>query len=284
MLRAYYALTKPGIIYGNIITTAAGFLLASKGVIDFGLLVAIMVGTSLVIGSACVFNNYIDRNIDLAMERTQKRALVTGKITGPQALSYAAVLGLLGGLVLIRYTNWLTFAIGAAAFVDYVVLYGVAKRRSVHGTIVGSIAGAAPIVAGYTAVTGRLDAAAVILFIILVVWQMPHFYAIAIYRLKDYRAAGLPVLPAAHGIRATKLQIIIYIVAFIAATEALTLYSYTGYIYAVGMAVIGLVWLGKGVAGFSARDDTKWARRVFFFSLVTLLGFSVLVSFGRFLV
>jgi len=283
VLRAYYALTKPGIIYGNLVTTAAGFFLASKGVINLGLFLAIMAGTSLVIASACVFNNYIDRDIDLVMERTKQRALVAGTISGKQAITFGALLGLFGGLVLIRYTNWLTFAIGVVAFVDYVVLYGVAKRRSVHGTIVGSVAGAAPIVAGYTAVTGRLDAAAIILFLILVFWQMPHFYAIAIYRLKDYKAAGLPVLPVVQGLRATKVQIVAYIVAFIVATLALTVYDYTGYIYAGLMAIIGLIWFGKGIAGFSVQDNTKWAKRVFLFSLATLLSFSVLVSFGRFL-
>ncbi len=280
MLRAYYALTKPGIIYGNLITTAAGFFLASRGAINLGLLIAIVAGTSLVIASACVFNNYIDRSIDVVMERTKRRALVAGTISAPRALVFGVILGLLGGFVLLRYTNWLTFAIGIIAFVDYVVLYGVAKRRSVHGTIVGSIAGAAPVVAGYTAVTGRLDAAAVILFLILVFWQMPHFYAIAIYRLKDYKAAQLPVLPAARGIRATKVQIVVYMAAFMAATLALSVYGYTGYVYTIGMIVIGLVWLGKGIAGFSSANDTKWARQVFLFSLVVLLSFSILVSLG----
>ncbi len=187
---------------------------------------------------------------------------------------------MLGGLVLLRYTNWLTFVIGFIAFVDYVVLYGLAKRRSVHGTIVGSIAGAAPVVAGYTALTGRLDAAAVILFLILVFWQMPHFYAIAIYRLKDYKSAHLPVLPAVGGIHATKVQMVVYMVAFIVATLALSAYGYTGYVYTIGMTIIGLIWLGKGIAGFRAANDTTWARRVFVFSLVVLLSFSILVSFG----
>jgi protoheme IX farnesyltransferase len=281
VLRTYYALTKPGIIYGNLLTTAAGFFLASKGSIDLGLFVAIMAGTTFVIASGCVFNNYLDRGIDITMERTKQRALVEGTVTGPQALTFATILALLGGIVLIRYTNWLTFAIGMVGFVDYVVLYGVAKRRSVHGTIVGSIAGSAPIVAGYTAVTGRIDTAAIILFLILTFWQMPHFYAIAIYRLKDYRAAKLPVLPAVKGIQATKVQIVVYIVAFVALTLSLSVYGYTGYVYTIVMIIIGLIWLGKGIAGFSVRDDIKWARRVFFFSLITILSFSVLVSFGK---
>jgi len=157
----------------------------------------------------------------------------------------------------------------------------VAKRRSVQGTIVGSIAGSAPIVAGYTAVTGQIDAAAIILFLVLTFWQMPHFYAIAIYRFNDYKAAKIPVLPVVKGMRATKVQIVAYIVAFIAATEALFFYGYTSYIYAIVMAIVGLVWLARGIAGFSVTNDGKWGRRVFFFSLITLLTFSLLASFGR---
>jgi protoheme IX farnesyltransferase len=283
VVRHYYELTKPGIIYGNLITTAAGYFLASKGVMSWSLFLAIMAGTSLVIASACVFNNYIDRSIDIVMARTKRRALVEGTISGRQALVYGVILGLAGGLVLARFTNWLTVAIGALAFVDYVVLYGVAKRRSVHGTIVGSLAGSAPILAGYTAVTGHIDAAAVTLFVILTVWQMPHFYAIAIYRFDDYKAARLPVLPIKQGIMATKRQIVAYIVAFIVATQTLTLLGYTGFIYSLVMGLIGLNWLRLSLTGFGTADDKIWARRVFFFSLVTLLVFSVMVSFGAFL-
>ncbi len=279
-LKKYYQLTKPGIIYGNLVTVAAGFFLASKGDIDFGLFVAIMAGTALVIASACVFNNYIDRGIDLKMARTKGRALVEGSISGRAALVYATVLGLVGAVVLARYTNWLTFVIGLIAFVDYVVAYGIGKRQSVHGTIVGSIAGAAPILAGYTAVTDRLDAAAITLFVILVIWQMPHFYGIATYRFDDYKAADLPVLPVKKGMRRTKLWVTGYLMAFIVATLLLTAFGYTGYIYFVAMLLLGLNWLRLALAGFGTTDDKAWGRRVFLFSLVMIMSFSVLVSFG----
>jgi protoheme IX farnesyltransferase len=279
----YYQLTKPGIIYGNLLTVAAGFFLASKGHIDIGLLVAIMVGTSLVIASACVFNNYIDRGIDVAMARTKERSLVKGEISAPSALIYASVLGLVGAMVLAVYTNWLTFVIGLAAFVVYVAVYGLAKRRSVHGTIVGSFAGAAPILAGYTAVSDRLDAAAIILFIIMVVWQMPHFYAIASYRFDDYKAAKLPVLPVKRGMRATKFWVVGYIAVYLAAVTSLTVFGYTGYVYLVVMLLLGVNWLRLGLTGFRTTDDKTWGRRVFRFSLVVMLAFSILVSLGRLL-
>lgn len=283
MVKQYYQLTKPGIIYGNLVTVAAGFLLASKGQIDVGLFVAIMVGTALVIASACVFNNYIDRGIDVAMVRTKQRALVQGSISGRSALVYATILGLAGAVVLAVWTNWLTFGLGLAAFIVYVAAYGIGKRKSVHGTIVGSLAGAAPIVAGYTAVTDRIDAAAVILFLIMVLWQMPHFYAIATYRLDDYRAAKLPVLPVKRGMARTKAWIVAYIAAFIVATLSLTVFGYTGYAYFVVMLLLGVNWLRLALMGFRTPDDKAWGRKAFGFSLVLIMAFSVMVSFGRLL-
>jgi protoheme IX farnesyltransferase len=280
LIKTYYALTKPGIIYGNALTATAGFLLASKGHVDGWLLLAAVAGTSLVIASACVFNNYIDRGIDAKMARTSKRALVSGLVSGRNAIIYATLLGLAGFAILALYTNLLVVTIGLAALFDYVVLYGLAKRRSVHGTLVGSIAGAAPVVAGYCAVTDRFDTGAVILFLVLALWQMPHFYAIAMYRFDDYKAAGLPVLPVKSGMPAAKIQIILYIAAFIAANTLLSAFGYTGYTYLVIMTVLGLAWLWKGAKGFKTNDDKPWARQMFLLSLVIVLSLSIMLSVG----
>jgi protoheme IX farnesyltransferase len=280
LIKTYYALTKPGIIYGNALTATAGFLLASKGHIDFWLLLAAVAGTSLVIASACVFNNYIDRGIDAKMARTSKRALVSGLVSGRNAIIYAILLGVAGFALLAVYTNFLVVTIGLVALFDYVVLYGLAKRRSVHGTLVGSIAGAAPVVAGYCAVTDRFDGGAVILFLVLALWQMPHFYAIAMYRFDDYKAASLPVLPVKKGMKAAKIQILLYIVGFIAATSLLTGFGYTGYAYLVVMIGFGLAWLRLGIKGFKTANDKRWARKMFFFSLVIILVLSVMLSVG----
>ena len=279
MFNNYYRLTKPGIIYGNLLTTTGGFLLASYGHIDFWLLLAILAGTSLVIASACVFNNYIDRGLDKKMTRTKDRALVNGLIPGRSALIYATVLGVAGVLVLGFYTNRLTLAIGLAAFFVYVVLYGVSKRQSVHGTLVGSIAGAAPPLAGYCAVTNRLDGAAIILFLILVTWQMAHFYAIAMYRLDDYAKAGLPVMPVKHGTQTTRLQILLYIGAFIVAVSSLSIFGFAGVTFAVVMAALGLAWLWRGLRGHAGGlDDKTWGRKMFLFSLIVILALSTMLS------
>lgn len=280
MIKEYYHLTKPGIIYGNLITAAGGFLLASKGHIQFGLFLATLAGTSLVIASACVFNNYIDRGIDQKMERTKQRAMVKGAISGPAALTYGTILFILGAVILVRYTNFLTLGIGLVAFIVYVAVYGVGKRRSVHGTIIGSVAGAAPVVAGYTTVTNRFDLGALILFAILVLWQMPHFYSIAMYRLDEYKAAEIPVLPLKTSMRTTKIQIVAYIVAFIVAVAALTAFGYAGYTYLVVMVLLGLAWLRLGFQGFNATDDAAWARKMFRFSLIVILSLSVVLAVG----
>lgn len=278
MLKTYYHLTKPGIIYGNLLTTLAGFFLASKGNVDLGLMLAVASGTALGMASGCVFNNYIDRGIDKKMARTRKRALVSGEISGRSALIFGSVLGLLSFTILSLFTNALVVAAGIIAVFFYVVLYGIAKRKSSLGTVVGSVPGALPPVAGYLAVTNNFDLGALLVFLIMVLWQMPHFFAIAIFRFKDYSAAGLPVLPVKKGMKTTKIYILLYIIAYILAVPLLTFFGYTGYTYFIVMTLLGLLWLWKGVKGFGVDNDAAWARKMFGFSLIVLLGFSLTLS------
>ncbi|MGF7229360.1 MAG: heme o synthase [Candidatus Saccharibacteria bacterium] len=282
-VKAYYELTKPGIIYGNILTAIAGFLLGSKWRIDAQAFFAMLFGTSLVIGSACVLNNYIDRDIDHAMARTKKRALVSGQIKPRNALGYAITLGAAGFGLLIAYSNILVVYIGAVAFIDYVILYGLSKRHSTLSTLVGSVSGSAPIVAGYVAAVGHFDLGALLLFLILTCWQMPHFYAIGMYRVDDYAAAHLPILPVEKGMHHTKMHIVSYIVAFNVAIVSLALYGYAGYAYATVMLGLGLVWLFRGIQGFKAADDKKWARGMFFYSLIVIMALSATLSVGSIL-
>ncbi len=277
-VKNYYQLAKPGIIYGNALTAIGGFLLASKGHVRPSLFFGMLAGTCLVIGSACVYNNYLDRSIDTKMARTKKRALVTGLISGRNALIYATFLGIVGFSLLIALTNVLTVLIGLIGFIFYVVIYGIGKRKSVHGTIIGTIPGAAPIVAGYCAVTGRLDLGAAILFFIMVFWQMPHFYGIALARLEDYTAAGIPLLPVKRGAEVTKRQMMLYIFGFILSTTALSFFGYTGYIFAIIMGLMGLYWLIRGAKEYNKFSNELWGRKMFLRSLVALLLFSFLLS------
>lgn len=278
--RAYYRLAKPGIIYGNTMTTVAAFLFASRWHLDITLFLATIVGIAGVIGSACVFNNYLDSDIDARMERTKNRALVRGDISGSAALSYATILGVVGFGLLFFFVNTLTAEVAFVGFIVYVLFYTYSKRYSPLGTLVGSISGATPIVVGYTAVSDRLDSAALILFLILVTWQMPHFYAIAIRRLEEYRAAGIPVRPLVSGIFVTKIQICTYIVLYTATVAALTLLGYTHNVYLAVVLVFGAFWFYFGIQGFWTKDDTTWARKLFLFSLVVLLSFSAALAFS----
>ncbi len=235
------------------------------------------------IASACVLNNIIDRNIDKVMARTKQRALANGLITLPNAFIYALVLGLVGYAVLAIYTNLLTLTIALTGMFFYVVLYGLAKRGSVHSTLVGSVSGAVPIVVGYVAVTNQFDGAALLLFMILAFWQMPHFYAIATYRLKDYKAAKLPVLPAVKGLEITKFQIMIYITAFAVANFLLYAFGYTGLIYLIVMVGLSIIWFIRGLDGFNSPNSTIWGRRMFLFSLVVISVLAIMLSLNHWL-
>lgn len=279
--KEYYSLAKPGVLYGNALTAAAGFLLAARGHIDLWLFLALVVGSTLVIASACVLNNFLDQDIDSKMARTKKRAIVSGKVKGRDAVILSILLGVVGLAILVLYTNWLVVLVGVIGFVDYVVLYGMlSKRLSIHGTLVGSISGAAPILAGYVAVSGAFDAGAIIVFAAMFLWQMPEFYSIAIYRMKEYKAAGVPVMSVVKGKEYTRLQILFYTIAFVVSTLLLTPYGYMGYSYLGIMGLLGAYWLYLAVIGFKASDIDAWARRMFRFSLIILLAFCAMISVG----
>lgn len=279
MIKTYYLLTKPGILMGNAITLVGGFAMASKGHFDFPLFAGTTAGLGGVISSACVFNNYIDRERDAKMERTKNRALVKGIISPRNAVIFASILGVVGTLILALTTNALAVTAALAGFFIYVVLYGIWKSRSVYGTLIGSMAGAAPPVVGYCAVTNHFDAGALLLFAILVLWQMPHFYAIAMYRFNDYVAASIPVLPVKKGVPLTKIRMLLYIIAFTTVSLLLTLMGYTGYAYLIVAALLGLSWLVLCLKGFKSENDKPWARQMFFLSLVIITVLCGMISF-----
>ncbi len=277
----YYSLTKPGVLYGNVLTAAAGFLLASRGDVDLWLFLALIVGTTLVIASATVLNNVLDRDIDTMMERTKKRATVTGRIGARNATIFSIVLGVVGMAILIVWTNWLVVVVGLGGFLVYVILYGMwSKRVSIHGTLVGSVSGAAPILAGYVGVTGAIDVSAVLVFAMIFFWQMPEFYSIAIYRHDEYAEAGIPVISVTRGIDNTKVQILVYTLAFVASTMLLPIFGHVGIVYAVVMGALGACWIWIGVKGLRAVDSAAWARKMFRFSLIIILALCLMLAVG----
>lgn len=303
MMKYYYELTKSGLVLGNLITVIAGFLLGTRIlhgiigtlVINWWLLLATLLGIALVMASGCVFNNYIDRDIDTKMDRTKHRALVNKHISGRNAFIFAIVLGAIGFLILLLDTNLVAALAAVTGFIFYVFAYSLwGKRNSVYGTFIGAIAGATPPVVGYAAASGRIDAAAAILFLIMLAWQMPHFFAIAIRRHDDYAAAGIPVMPVKNGLRRTKFSMVIYIIEFILAASLLFIFGYTEAVYLTITLILGLVWLILGLRGFGisdrsgARDDAahvsdankNWARQMFFLSLIVMMVLFITIAIG----
>jgi len=280
MIKTYYKLTKPGIIFGNAVTAISGFLLASRGHVNPLLFLITLGGLSSIIASACVANNYRDRFIDAKMGRTKNRGLPTGSVSEKNALFFCVSLLFVGTLMLGLYTNPLTLSTALAGFLIYVFLYTPLKRKSVHATAVGGLAGAIPPVVGYCAVTNRFDTGALLLFSIVALWQMPHFFAIALYRLKDYASASIPVLPLKRGISTTKMQMLLYTVCFSAVTPMLTLTGYTGSWYLWVTSAFNLIWVYFCVQGFTKTDSILWAKTMFIFSVVVIMVLSCMVAIG----
>lgn len=281
MLKAYYQLTKPGIIYGNAITASAGFFLAAKGHVNWILFVAMLIGLSLVIAGACVFNNIFDADVDAKMQRTKNRAMASAQIKKTPATIFGTILFILGVLSLSLFSNLYSLYAALIGFVVYVFLYTPLKRKTIHATLIGAISGATPPVVGYTAVSNRFDVGALLLFLFLLCWQMPHFYAIAIRRLDDYRQANIPVWSVVKGVKSTKIHMLVYCILVIAASLLLTVYGLTGKIYFTVALILGLIWLWMIRQGFKTADDKMWAKKTFLFSLVVLTSLSFVMAFGK---
>ncbi len=277
MIRSYISLTKPGILLGNTITAAGGFALVSKGKIDLGLLLATLVGLGLIMAAGCVLNNYMDRMADAKMQRTKNRPLARGEIPLNHAFFFGLFLCITGAATLAFFTNLMTLLIALCGFVIYVGIYTLAKYRTHHATLIGSFAGAAPPLVGCTAASFALGPAALLLFSTVALWQMPHFFAIGIYRMHEYEVAQIPILPIKRGLHNTKIQIFFYIIAFMIAAASLTLFGYTGKIFLSASLLLGAAWLLLALIGFKAEKEKLWARRMFLFSLVVITTLSGLL-------
>lgn len=275
----YVSLVKPGIVGGNLVSVAGGFLLAARGMVDFRLFAATLLGVALVVAGGCVVNNVIDRDIDARMVRTARRPMVTGAVGVPTAMTYGGLLAGSGLLLLALVSGVLAATVAAFGLVIYVGPYSLwFKRRSPLSVLVGSLAGATPPVIGYCAVTGRLDGAAVILFLMFALWQIPHSDAIAVIRRKDYAAAGVPTYPFLHGIAATRQRMLVSIGAFAATSVALPFAGFTGLAYLCTAVACGGYWLHIAATGPATMDDRDWAKRIFFASLGCLLALCVLMA------
>lgn len=273
-LRDYIALTKPAINRMCLVMATGGILLANRHAaaseVSLWLVVAALLGTALAVASANALNMWLERDTDGLMKRTKDRPLPNGRISDRGALVFGVALGAVGVAVLLAGTNLLTALIGLFAIVSYVAIYTPLKRRSPFSLHVGAIPGAVPPLMGWTAVTGHLDAPALVLFGILFVWQIPHFIAIAIFRQREYEAAGIRTTPSVHGLRGATWEAVIWAALLIPTSLLLVACDMAGPLYATVVSIAGVLFLARVLAGFRAPVPARWARQVFVGSLLYL--------------
>ncbi|WP_078392024.1 heme o synthase [Shouchella patagoniensis] len=277
---------KTGIIKSNLLAMVAGLSLAMYITgISFGDKVAeiilAVIGSTFVIGAAGAFNNLYDRDIDAIMDRTKNRPTVTGRMQPKNALILGIALSFMGLLLLAAATP-LAALFGFLGLFLYVVPYTMwSKRRTIYNTEIGSISGAVPPLIGWAAISADLLHPAIIgLFVVMVIWQMPHFYAIAIRRHDEYKAANVPMLPVVKGFKRTYMQTNVYLVVLVASSFLFVSFSWI--ITSVAL-VLAIAWLALSVIGYRRMEPKKWATLMFVFSLnhlvilfTAIIGYSLL--------
>ena len=258
---AFVALTKPRIVELLLVTTVPSMILAERGLPSLWLIASTVVGGALAAGGANALNMYVDRDIDRLMHRTRNRPLVTGAVRPTETVVFALALTVGSFVWLWAFVNLLSAALAAAAAAFYVFVYSLwLKRTSIRNIVIGGAAGAVPTLVGWTAVTGSLDWPPVVLFAVIFYWTPPHFWALAIRYRSDYQAAGVPMLPAVAGLRATARRIVAYTVVLWALTLLLVPVSQMGVVYVVAALVLGAGFLGLAVYVLRRPDPARSMR------------------------
>ena len=210
LLKSYYQLCKPNVVYMMLICAFVGMLLAEESVGSFGYLFVALTGIALCSASAAAINQVIDRNTDASMTRTDQRPLPKGELSVTHASVFAFVIGVTGALILYLYVNTLTMILTIASLIGYAFIYTIyLKRATPQNIVIGGLAGAAPPLLGWSSITNTIDPYALLLVLIIFVWTPPHFWALAIYRKEEYAKESIPMLPVTHGVIFTKLQIVL---------------------------------------------------------------------------
>jgi protoheme IX farnesyltransferase len=275
----YVTLTKPRITFLVLVTTAAAFWVASRGAFPPVLLAIALVGTGLAASAASVFNCLLDRDVDALMARTRQRPLPAGRVSPKLVTIFGIVLASASFVVLSLGANLLTASLALCAILFYTLVYTKwLKRTSPLCTSIGGVAGAVPPLIGWAAATGQIEVPTLVLFGILYLWQPPHFWALALGRVEEYRAAGLPILPVVHGDRATRRQTVLYALALLPVSLLLCYpLGKVGVLYAVGATLLGL-----GFIYLAWRDwrhpSPPGSKKLFLYSMLYLaLLFSLIV-------
>ena len=280
VLKNYLELTKPKVVLMMLITAIIGMLLASKSLPSLYLVIISMIGIGLCASSAATMNQIIDRNIDANMARTSNRPLPQGEITTFNASLFAFALMIVGTAILVSQVNTLTAVLTVASLIGYAFIYTVfLKRATPQNIVIGGLAGAAPPLLGWTSVTNSIDPNALLLVLIIFVWTPPHFWALAIYRKEDYARESIPMLPVTHGVRFTKLQIILYTVLLVLVSLLPYIVLMSGNIYLFSALGLGLFYLYSSIKMY-LTDDEEYPMTSFKYSIyyIFLIFFALLVD------
>ena len=280
VLKNYLELTKPKVVLMMLITAIIGMLLASKSLPSLYLVIISMIGIGLCASSAATINQIIDRNIDANMARTSNRPLPQGEITTFNASLFAFALMILGTAILVSQVNTLTAVLTVASLIGYAFIYTVfLKRATPQNIVIGGLAGAAPPLLGWTSVTNSIDPNALLLVLIIFVWTPPHFWALAIYRKEDYARESIPMLPVTHGVRFTKLQIILYTVLLVLVSLLPYIVLMSGNIYLFSALGLGLFYLYSSIKMY-LTDDEEYPMTSFKYSIyyIFLIFFALLID------
>ena len=269
----FYALTKPRVVQLIVFCALIGMVLAVPGVptwAEIRLALIACAGIWLVAGAAAAFNCLVEQQIDAKMRRTAWRATARGELSNALTLAFSTGLCAAGSVILYIWVNPLTMWLTFATFVGYAVIYTVIlKPRTPQNIVIGGASGAMPPVLGWAAMTGTVGPEALILFLIIFLWTPPHFWALALYRVEDYRKAGLPMLPVTHGNEFTRLQIFLYTLVLFAASMMPFVFGMSGYIFLAAAVVLNVGFTGYGWKLWRNYSDAL-ARKTFRFSLIHL--------------
>lgn len=280
-LKDFLSLIKIGIVNSNLVTTFTGlwvaFQVTNRNFLhELDLLFYTLFGAALIIAGSAAMNNFIDRDIDPVMKSKKGRPTVTGRFS-PSAVLITSFSFLIVGEILLFMASTSAGVWGLAGIISYVVLYSMwSKRKHVSNTVVGSISGAIPPLIGWAAVEPGLSFGALALFLIMFAWQPPHFYALAMKRTEEYRAANIPMLPVVKGFKRTKVSMLLWIILLFPLPFLL---MDLGIVFIVLATALNLGWLLLSIKGFRAEDDIKWATRMFIYSLnyMTILFVSMII-------
>ena len=279
-LRQFNALTKPRVVQLIVFCAVIGMLLAEPGWPDWRLAVPAAVGIWLVAAAAAAFNCLVEQRIDAKMARTAWRPTAKGELTNTQTLLFSTVLCTIGSALLYVLVNPITMWLTFATFVGYAVIYTVVlKPATPQNIVIGGASGAMPPVLGWAAMRCEVGPEALMLCLIIFLWTPPHFWALALYRVEDYRKAGLPMLPVTHGNEFTRLQILLYTLVLFASTLLPFIFGMSGWLYLAAAVVLGAGFIGYAWKLWRSYSDAL-ARKTFRFSLwhLSLLFAALLVD------